>query len=99
VEELGKIRDVLIEKIEIFENEQDCAGRQYARYQIYLPFMALAFLNQQRHHIINDYQKKQDQNIDRNKIHVEVDACSQKNGPSESVWYTKIQYYHYREKH
>ncbi len=99
MEELSKIRKILIEKIEIFENEQDCAGGQYARYQIYLPFMTLAFLNQQRHHIINYYQKKQDQNIDRNKIHVKVDACSQKKNPSEPMWYAKVQCHYYWEKY
>ncbi len=99
MEEVGKIREILIEKIEIFENEKNCAGGQYARYQICLPLMALAFLNQQCHHIINYYQKKQDQNIDRNKIHIKVDACSQKKNPSESMRYTKVQYRYYREKY
>lgn len=99
VEELSKIRDILIEKIEIFENEKDCAGRQYTRYQIYLFSVALTLLNQRRHHIINYYQKKQYQNIDRNKIHVKVDACSQKKNPPESMRYAKVQYHYYREKY
>jgi hypothetical protein len=82
-------RDIAVEKVKIFKQKKHRTSWCYANDKAHFFLPSNGIFDAPGHGIIDDYQKKQDKNVLRNKRHVKNCAGCKKKHPTETKRYKK----------